>query len=261
MTALPIWCNDLPGVTGAQILGAQCLEGWPDRAMDDRLHCLRFCPVTLQELYQIVRHLPLFVLDDEDGPVVMADLRSANLRRPAFDAQGHLRTGYRPAVTRLLPFLAMPAGGLLRLTDARGPADQPRPSELGLQIVQMLNVQQQGMQRLQAAARLLMARGYLRPSDAEGAHSLAGREWQPAPDQPEAAIGPEAGSEGPLALRLLAALEFSQIHRRRPARQQMPMDRLRDRLGRDEVLRQALFIDGGEVIDFTALSGETVPET
>lgn len=272
MTLVPEWCAALPGVTGAVALDASSLESWPDRALDDRLQHLQFCPVTLQELYQIVRFLPLVVLDGPDGPMVMADLRSRTLRRPAFDRDGQLQLGYRPAATRLLPFLSQPDGQALRLTLAASAPDQLRPPELRQQILQMLSIQIAGYQRLQAAARLLIARGYLSPgsavADAEPAADpatdpamhegaglrLSGREWLPATEQPEAAIGDSAGPDGPLALRLLAAIEFSQMHRRQPQRSRMPMDRLRDRLGRDDVLRQALFIDGSDSIDFSSIA-------
>lgn len=250
------WYCDIPGVTGAEPLVSERISSWPDRAMDDRLHHLRICPVIPQEMYQIARHLPLSVIDQHDGPMVMADLRADVLRQPAFDAEGRLLRSYRPAITRLFPFCSTPGGELVRLTDSIAPHGPERPAELQRQVAQMLRGQAAGLARLTEAAALLIAEGFLmRPDDG------AKEEWRPlAPGQEEpAAIAANlaARPEAFLALRLLAVLEFSAMHRREGRGRRPGTDTLRGLLSRNEALRRRIFLTRDEMLDFSALSAET----
>ena len=246
------WYDDLDGVSGAEPLTDARLEAWPDRAMDARLHRLRFCPATLPEIYQVARHLPLTVIEEAGQPCVMVDFRPETLRRPAFDASGALQRSYRPAATRLLPYITTPEGRVMRLFDRAGPPDIPRPPELQLQLAQMLRAQGLGISQLSTAAAILVTEGLLAPQD----HGNGPREWLPAAE----ALSPRVdGRPDPLyflALRLLAVLEFSRLHRREggrdgPARAAGP-GQLQSLLSRDEALRNQTFLIKDDVLDFSA---------
>jgi hypothetical protein len=246
------WYLDLPGVTGRETLSSQSLASWPDRAMDDRLRHLRVCPVVPSELYQIARHLPVTVVDQADGPMVMVDLRTEVLRQPAFDSDGRLQRSYRPAVTRLLPFCASTQGALLRLSDEAAPPGPERPAELQQQVAQMLRAQAAGLGRLAEAAGLLISEGLLqRP--AEGGMV----EWRPmSPEQDGATVVANLAPrpESFLALRLLAVMEFSSMHRRDDRERRPGPDSLRGLLSRNEALRRRVFLTRDEMLDFSALT-------
>lgn len=248
------WFEVFPGVSGADPLSDSALATWPDRAFDDRLHHLRACPVVLSELYQIARHFPLVVRDEDEELTLMADLRAEILRRPAFDASGRLASGYRPLATRLLPFAATVSGGAIRLRDNL-PMPQPeRPVALRQQVAQMLQAHAAGHRKLAAAARLLIARGYLVSSRAEG--DGPGRDWLAASSQPQPrADGMATDSRGTefLALRLLAVMEFSARHRRNAPPPAVITERFSHRMNRDEVLRRQTFLSEDEMIDFSRL--------
>lgn len=247
------WYDDLPGVTGALPLDASQLTAWPDRAMDVRLCHLRHCPVLPQELYQIARHLPLTVVDQPSGPMVMTELALSRLRRPAFDAEGRYLRSYRPLVTRLLPFCATPKGGLLRLIDTEAAAGAERPEELRRQIVQMLRAQAAGLARMTDAAKVLLGAGLLvRGSDSATAS------WEPPPEGLTVKTSVAIGNLLPapdcfFALRLLAVLEFSTLHRRETQGRRGDADSLRELLGRHEILRRQTFLTRDDALDFSAL--------
>ncbi|RID90378.1 hypothetical protein D2N39_18615 [Gemmobacter lutimaris] len=248
------WFDDLPGVTGALPLDQGLLAAWPDRAMEARLCHLRHCPVLPQELYQIARHLPLVVVDQPGGPLVMAELAPGRLRRPAFDAEGRYLRSYRPLVSRLLPFCAAPGGELLRLTDPGAPAGPDRPEDLRRQIVQMLRAQAAGLTRMAEAAQILVEEGLLvRGSDP------AMPEWVPPPEDLAAETAGAAANLPPvpasfLALRLLAVLEFSALHRRETQARRSDADSLRELLGRNEALRRQTFLIRDDLLDFSAFA-------
>lgn len=251
---MSVWFLDIPGITGGETLSAQRLASWPDRAMDDRLHHLRVCPVVPSELYQIARHLPVTVVDQADGPMVMVDLRTEMLRQPAFDSDGRLQRSYRPAVTRLLPFCTSAQGALLRLSDEVAPPGPERPAELQQQVAQMLRAQAAGLGRLAEAAGLLISEGLLQRS-AEG--DLA--EWRPmSPEQDGATVAANLAPrpESFLALRLLAVIEFSAMHRREDRGRRPNADSLRGLLSRNEALRRRIFLTRDEMLDFSALTVE-----
>lgn len=248
---MSLWFHDIPGVTGAEDLDSRRLASWPDRAMDDRLHHLRFCPVVPSELYQIARHLPLTVIDQPDGPMVMADLRAEALRQPAFDAEGRFQRSYRPAVTRLLPFCTSAQGALLRLSDKIAPPGPERPAELQQQVARMLGTQAVGLGRLAEAASLLIAEGLLQGT-AEG--DLI--DWRPCPSEQAAAANLPPRPEAFLALRLLAVVEFSAMHRREDRGRRSGTDSLRGLLSRNEALRRRVFLTRDEMLDFSALTVE-----
>lgn len=246
------WFLNFPGVTGSESLSTQRLASWPDRAMDDRLHHLRVCPVVPSELYQIARHLPVTVVDQADGPMVMVDLRTEVLRQPAFDSDGRFQRSYRPAVTRLLPFCTSAQGALLRLSDEVAPPGPERPAELQQQVAQMLHAQAAGLGRLAEAAALLIGEGLLQRF-AEG--DLI--EWRPMPPEQDGAtvaanLAPRP--ESFLALRLLAVMEFSAMHRREDRGRRPNADSLRGLLSRNEALRQRIFLTRDEMLDFSALT-------
>lgn len=249
---MSLWFLDLPGVTGSETLSAQGLASWPDRAMDDRLHHLRVCPVVPSELYQIARHLPVTVIEQPGGPMVMADLRAEVLRQPAFDSDGRLQRSYRPAVTRLLPFCASAQGGLLRLSDDVAPPGPERPAELQQQVAQMLRAQATGLGRLAEAASLLIAEGLLeRPAEGDLV------EWRPRPPEQDGATAAANLAPRPesfLALRLLAVMEFSAMHRREDRGRRPNADSLRGLLSRNEALRRRVFLTRDEMLDFSALT-------
>lgn len=243
------WFETLPGIEGTTALDETTLDTWPDRALDDRLCHLQFCPVVLAELYQIPQFYPLFVRDTPQGPMVMAELRTDQLRHPAFDAAGNFAWRYRPAVTRLLPFLSLSDGTPVRLKDAKEIRGPERPPEIRRQIVKMLALQGASHKRLQFAASFLISRGYLarHPSNPEDWTLSTNLPPQPPSDTP-------AAPEEFLALRLLAVLELSGRHRpdvvSAPRRTQSALPGL---LSRDEALRQRNFLDQGELIDFSQL--------
>lgn len=251
------WFDTLPGIQGTAALDETTLGTWPDRALDDRLRHLQFCPVVLAELYQIPQFYPLFIRDTPQGPMVMAELRTGRLRHPAFDAAGNFTWGYRPVVTRLLPFLSLADGTPVRLRDARETQGPERPPELRRQIVKMLALQGASHKRLQLAANFLISQGYLirHASDPEDWVLSTTIPPQPPSDAP-------AAPEEFLALRLLAVLELSTRHRRdvvlAARRTQSALPGL---LSRDDVLRQRDFLDQDRLIDFSALRIDAGAET
>ena len=66
-----------------------------------------------------------------------------------------------------------------------------------------------------------------------------------------------ARPEAFLALRLLAVLEFSAMHRREGRGRRPGTDTLRGLLSRNEALRRRIFLTRDEMLDFSALSAET----
>lgn len=249
------WFEVFPGVTGADPLSDGALASWPDRAFDDRLHHLRACPVVLTELYQIARHFPLVVRDEEGDLTLMADLRSETLRRPAFDASGRFASGYRPLATRLLPFVATASGGAIRLRDTLSMPEPERPVALRQQVAQMLQAHAAGHRKLGGAVRLLIARRYLVSNETDG--DGPGCDWLPAPSSPQGArqdMAMDSRKGEFLALRLLAVMEFSAMHRRNAPPRGVVAERFRDWMSRDEVLRRQTFLSTDEMIDFSHLT-------
>ncbi len=254
------WFEDLPGVSGADALTAALLQRWPDRAMDGRLQDLRFCPVVASELYQVARFLPVTVVAQPGGVMVMVDLRPDILRRPAFGADGSYQRSYRPMVSRLLPFVATRTGGILRLRDDTQLEEPQRPPELQRQIGQMLTAQAAGLRMLTAAADLLLAAGLLVEVEAgEGeAGEGGGGEYRPLPhgrkdEAARLAAGLPAQADGFLALRLLAVLEFSDLHRQEYRPAVSDAESLRVLSGRNEALRRQTFLIEEELLDFSGL--------
>lgn len=246
------WFDDLPEVTGGLPLDAAGLQRWPDRAMDARLHHLRFCPVIASELYQLARFLPVTVVDQPDGVMVMADLRPQILRRPAFAEDGSFQRSYRPMVSRLLPFAVTRAGVAIRLQDGLVQPEPDRLPELQTQISHMLAAQAAGVRMLTEAAELLLSEGLLvREGEAP--------EWRPLPvDQAEEArracanLPARPGSF--LALRLLAVLEFSHLHRQEHRPAQSDAESLSRLAGRNEALRRQTFLLRDDQLDFSHLA-------
>ncbi len=245
------WFDDLPDVTGGQPLDAGLLQRWPDRAMDGRLHHLRFCPVVAAELYQLARFLPVTVVEQPEGVMVMADLRPDILRRPAFAEDGSFQRNYRPLVTRLLPFAVTRAGGMIRLRDDCIQPEPDRPAELQRQISQMLAAQAAGVRMLTEAADLLLSEGLLQRQD-------DGAEWRPlsadlAEEARRAAGNLPARPGSFLALRLLAVLEFSHLHRQEHRPAQSDAESLSRLSGRNEALRRQTFLLQDDQLDFSQL--------
>lgn len=245
------WFDDLPDVAGGQPLEAALLQHWPDRAMDGRLRHLRFCPVVAPELYQLARFLPVTVVEQPEGVMVMADLRPEILRRPAFAEDGSFQRSYRPQVTRLLPFAVTRAGGVIRLQDGLIQPEPDRPPELQQQISHMLAAQAAGVRMLTEAADLLLSEGLLLRQD-------EGPEWRPLPaDQAEearrAAGNLPARPSSFLALRLLAVLDFSHLHRQQHRPAQSDAESLSRLSGRNEALRRQTFLLQDDQLDFSQL--------
>ncbi len=253
------WFETFPGVTGADPLSDDALLAWPDRALDDRLTYLRACPVVLSELYLIARHFPLFVRDEDDDPTLLVDLRPEVLRRTPFDASGRFACGYRPLATRLLPFAATATGGALRLRDTRPLPQVERPAALRRQVAQILQSQAAGNKRIGAAVRLLIARGHLVAGQA--GYEMSDQSWQPALSLLEGGSrdttpqdSQNVGQEDEfLAMRLLAVIEFSSIHRRAPPPRAVPGARMNDLNSRDQALSRQNFLSKDEMIDFSRL--------
>jgi|GEM_PF-6226014 len=251
------WFSDLPGVSGSRPLNADLLQAWPDRAMDARLGHLRYCPILPQELYQVARHFPLVVIDQPGGPLVAAELDAERLRRPAFDAEGRFLRSYRPMVTRLLPFCSTADGALIRLSDETAAPGPERPAELRGQLAQMLRAQAKGMARMSEAASLLIDEGLLAQAPGlAGSDGQAIPEWCPAPEELEAETRASAANLAPLpaaflALRILAVLEFSAMHRRQTKAPRSDADSLRALLGRNEALQRQTFMIRDELLDFS----------
>ena len=253
------WYDDLAGVSGAEILTEDRLKAWPDRAMDNRLNQLRYCPVIASEIYQLARHLPLILIEEDGQPCVMVDFRAETLRRPAFDAEGRLLRSYRPAVTRLLPYFTTPQGRPMRLVDTAGPPDISRPPELRQSLALMLRDQGIGVRLLSEAAEILVSEGLVTP----GQIGNGPLEWHPllsSAPRPSSHRPSLPGTPTPAhfrALRLLAVLEFSQVHRREPPPQGGESRQLQSLLSRDEALRKQTFLIQDDLIDFSALWPET----
>ncbi|WP_167620209.1 SapC family protein [Paracoccus ravus] len=255
------WFEDLPGVTGFRPVEPALLAAWPDRAMEARLQHLRYCPVLPQELYQVARQLPLVVVAQPTGPMLMAELASEGLRQPAFDAEGRFLRSYRPLVSRLLPFCAMPGGETLRLTDETAPPGPERAEDLQRQIVQMLRGQAAGLSRLSEAASLLIDEGLLAEAPGNGMRDgdpARVRAWHPAPADLDAETAAAAANLAAmpvsfLALRMLGAIEFSALHRREAPVRRSDADSLRELLGRNEALRRQTFLTRDEMLDFSGL--------
>lgn len=254
------WFETLPGVTGADPLSDGALAAWPDRAFDDRLSHLRACPVVLSELYMIARHFPLIVRDEDGDPTLSADLRPEVLRRTPFDMSGRFAGGYRPLATRLLPFAATAAGGALRLRDTRPLSEVERPAALQQQVAQSLQSQAAGNKLLGAAVRLLIARGHL--VAAEAGYDVPDHGAPPtlSPPQDVTRADPDQGADSSgsevefLALRVLAVMEFSSIHRRTTPPRAIASARVGNLITRDQALRRQNFLSQDEMIDFSRLS-------
>lgn len=258
------WYDALPGVRGAELLRDDLLAHWPDRAFDDRLCRLQFCPVVLTEIYQVARHYPLSVIEGGTGPMVVIDLRPDVLLRPAFTEDGALAGAYRPFVTRLLPFFCEPGVGPMRLIDDLAQAGPERPEGLRSQVREALLAQQAGQFRLQGAARLALARGLLRPE--AGLAQPGPRLWRASAgpvDHAEFGLGsgeqmdPASLAELALAMRLVAVMEFSERHRRADGAVALPQGAARDLLRRDDALRDQTFLSDGGLVDFTQLQAGT----
>ena len=251
------WFSDLPGVSETRPLSADLLRSWPDRAMDSRLSHLRYCPVLPQELYQVARHFPMVVIHQPGGPQVVAELDADRLRRPAFDAEGRFLRSYRPMATRLLPFCTTSSGELIRLTDDTAAPGPERPADLRGQLVQMLRAQAKGMARMSEAANLLIEEGLLaQASGLIGPDGQAATEWCPAPEDLAAETVAAAANLAALpasflALRILAVLEFSAMHRRQTKAPRSDADSLRALLGRNEALQRQTFMIRDELLDFS----------
>lgn len=255
------WYADFPRIVGAQPLTRELIARWPDRALEARLHHLRFCPVVLSELYLMARHLPLTVVDDGVDPMVMVDLRADVLRRPAFASDGRFLRNQLPAVTRLLPFCSSGSGTVLRLIDTIDMPEPQRPAELQDRILQLLGGQAASIRGLSAAARLLLASGLLTEVSAPMQDGVT--EWRPlrtssAPDFVSVVAGLPAGPDTFLALRLLMVLEFSDQHRQESRRSDNSAENLHHLLRRNEALRMQPFLVSDTMLEFSGLGP---PET
>ncbi len=242
------WWQDLPGVTGTAPLSPAALAGWPDRAMEDRLARLSFCPVALSELYAIAQHLPLVVRETPEGPELAADLRRETLQRPAFDEGGRLTLPYRPVALRQLPFTVDAAGRILRLTDSEAAPDVARPVDLQKRLVGILAAQVEGRQRMTRALAAAIAAGLV----ARPAGSNDGAPQEVTPRANEDRID---DCTDPLALRLAAVMLYALKNRRQSTALLSPGARARLSLVRDDPLRDRPFLSDDDAIDFSRLQG------
>lgn len=243
------WFDDLPDVAGARPLDGAQLQRWPDRAMDSRLVNLRFSPVVMAEMYQLARFFPVTVIDQPEGVMVMADWRPEKLRRPVFAEDGSFQRGYRPMVTRLLPFAVSRSGAALRLQDGLIQPEPERPAALQQQIAQMLAGQGAGVRQLSEAADLLCAEGLLQQQGDDP-------EWRPlaaeqADEVQRRCANLPALPVAFLALRLLAVMEFSHLHRQEHRPAQSDAESLSLLAGRHEVLRRQTFLLQDDQLDFS----------
>jgi hypothetical protein len=240
------WWDAMPGVTGAAELSSSALAGWPDRAMEDRLHRLSFCPVVLSEIYSVAQHLPLAVIETPTGPELVTDLRREILRQPAFDAEGRIRLPYRPVAMRQLPFVVEPDGTIVRLADTGAEPDVARSVELQKRLVSILAAQVEGRRRMTRALAAAIRAGLVARvpgDDPEGplmVTSLAAEDAVPE--------GPD-----PLALRLVAVMLYAQKNRHPAASTVTSALRARLSLVRDDALRDRPFLSEDEAIDFSRL--------
>lgn len=240
------WWDDMPGVAGAAELTPAALAGWPDRAMEARLHRLSFCPVVLSEIYTIAQHLPLAAIDSPAGPELVADLRREMLQRPAFDAEGRIGLAYRPVAMRQLPFVIEPDGTIMRLADSEAEPDVPRKAELQKRLVSILAAQVDGRRRITRALRAAIGAGLI----ARPAGAVADAPLEVTAHAAEDTIG---DCTDPLALRLVAVMLFAQRNRRPEASAVTPGLRTRLSLVRDDALRDRRFLSEDEAIDFGRL--------
>jgi hypothetical protein len=250
------WYTDFPGIVGAEPLRRDLLACWPDRGLETRLHHLRFCPVVLSELYLMARHLPLTVVDDGVDPMVMVDLRSDVLRRPAFASDGRFLRNQLPAVTRLLPFCSGASGTVMRLIDTIDMPEPQRAVDLQDRIIQMLEAQAASVRGLSAAARLLLTSGFLTGVSAPLQEGVT--EWRPlrsasGSDLASVAANLPAGPDTFLALRLLMVLEFADQHRQESRRSDNSSENLHHFLRRNEALRMQPFLVDDVLLDFSGL--------
>lgn len=242
------WYDAIPGVTGKAPLSDATLAAWPDRAMEDRLHHLSFCPVALSEIYLLAQHLPMTVLEGPAGPELVADLRADRLQRPAFDAGGKLILSYRPLALRMLPFFVETDGEIWRLEDSEGETGPARSLDLQKRLCSILGAQVEGRVRMRASLSRLIDEGFLIPADSTTADAPAGEltiEMR--------ALGGQRTSEDFLGLRILNAMLFS-MHNLK-SRVDLPDTGMRARLSlvRDDRLRQRPFLSDDETIDFDRL--------
>lgn len=243
----PRWYDALPGVTGKAPLSDATLAAWPDRAMEDRLHNLSFCPVFLSEIYLLAQHLPMTVLDGPAGPELVMDLRPDRLQRPAFGADNRLILPYRPLVLRMLPFFVETDGEIWRLEDTEGETGPARPLDLQKRLCAILGAQVEGRVRMRTSLSRLIDDGFLIP--AGGADEGHAGEFM----IDTRALGGQRACEDFLGMRILHAMLFSLNNLK--SRVLIPDAEMRARLSlmRDDRLRQRPFLSDDDSIDFDRL--------
>lgn len=241
------WYDAIPGVTGKAPLSDATLTNWPDRAMEDRLRYLSFCPVALGEIYLLAQYLPMTVLDGPAGPELMAVLRPDQLQRPAFDADGKLTLAYRPLALRMLPFFVEADGEIWRLEDAEGEAGPERPLEVQKRLCAILGAQVEGRIRMRASLSRLMDDGFLVAHDDTESRQLGELAVE------TQLLRSQTACEDFLGLRLLNTILFSR--RNLKSRVTLPDSGMGARLSlvRDAALRDRPFLSDDETIDFEKL--------
>lgn len=149
------------------------VERWNKPARLDFLHRLRAAPIADTELLHLSHYCPVVVRLTEQGPRVRIVLDPELLASEPVDAHGRWRPGYSPIALRTLPFwpgeqpsevhvapelFADTDEGSFPLRDRSG-----KPSEQFRAIIASIDRLQQGMQRLDEAAKLLFAIDLLAP--------------------------------------------------------------------------------------------------
>ena len=128
----------------------------------------------------------------------------------------------------------------------------------------MVRAQASGLARMTEAATVLLEDGLLVQA------SKPSEEWHPAPDDlmtetVSAAANLPVRPSSFLALRLLAVLEFSALHRRETRASRSDADSLRELLGRNEALKRQTFLIRDDMLDSSGLvrpfPREVDPET
>jgi hypothetical protein len=197
------WFEQFGGIEDIVPIDAAHLSAWPDAAFASYLSGLRYVPLVESELHLASHHLPLSLRRAPLGWEVVADLRSARVRRAAFSPSGEWQAGYKPLAIRMLPFVTSSTRQIFRLLGGEQP-DIAR-NRMQMEAVQKhLITMYNGRKLVEQRAETLLAQGWLQ---------------RPAGDD-IASLVPLVGSFSELAIssanwhaaELLMILAFSERH-------------------------------------------------
>lgn len=200
------------GTANAVPVRASTLKAWPNGPKPGAWAALHFCPIVLSELHVLAQHLPIVVIEGDEGPEIVLDLQRQTLVRSPLNADGLWELHYTPLALRLLPFHATSAGQQMRLTGLQMTAELPRSEVEQKKLKTLLAQYAQDRKRLSKMAQILRDAGYLipPPTRAPTADGLPLPEYQL---NIKMAAQNDAIAGGAVIFRLFVLLMFSQKNR------------------------------------------------